>query len=268
VNKRDPKAPYGIRAHPDMSVGKCLASIFRPDNNEFLPIWLFIIFAVYEWVQVLFILIHFKKQYDLPLDVHYMLIFVATFGIAASMTASAVYLIFYPMSRETKKNLELANYCFILVMAYGLLFAFIGSEWYDKQPLVFYFLFFSLFLLVVSLVLLTYETARPFVLIGAIVFVVTTCLIDLICYANGKQVNVFYIPIAIELAVLLVGFIVLFFEIPERWTRWRYVHLYFNSHIIYTILLINFLFEAQAIIYYTIMINSGKTYDDGLWWIT
>ena len=133
---------------------------------------------------------------------------------------------------------------------------------------MFYFLFFSLFLLVVSLVLLTYETARAFVLIGAIVFVVTTCLIDLICYANGKQVNVFYIPIAIELAVLFVGFIVLFFEIPERWTRARFVHLYFNSHIIYTILLINFLFEAQVIIYYTIMINSGKSYDDGLWWVT
>ena len=85
-----------------MSFGKCLISIFRYDNNEFIPIWLFLIFATYMWVQVVFILFKYKKYYDMQLDIHYMLIFVATFGIAASMTASAIYLIFYPRSKETK----------------------------------------------------------------------------------------------------------------------------------------------------------------------
>ena len=83
-------------------------------------------------------------------------------------------------------------------------------------------------------------------------FVLTTVIIDLVQFANEKQINVFYIPIAIELAVFAVGWVILFFEIPERWTRNRFIHLYFNSHVIYTILLINFLFEAQSIIYYTI----------------
>jgi hypothetical protein len=50
VIKRDPKSPYGIRAHPEMSFGKCILSIFRPDSNEFIAIWLFIIFAIYMWV--------------------------------------------------------------------------------------------------------------------------------------------------------------------------------------------------------------------------
>ena len=115
-----------------MSFGKCLASIFRYDNNEFLPIWLFIIFAIYMWVQVLFIMFKYKKYYDMSLDIHYMLIFVATFGIAASMTASAIYLIFYPMGKETKNILERVNFMFIIVMAFCLLFAFIGSEWYER----------------------------------------------------------------------------------------------------------------------------------------
>jgi hypothetical protein len=132
VNKRDPKAPYGIRAHPDMTFGKCLWSIFRPDSNEFLPIWLLIIFGIYMWLQVLFILAKVKKFYDMPLDIHYMLIFVAAIAIACSVTASCIYLIFYPMSKAIKELLETINFMFILVMAYCLLFVFIASEWFER----------------------------------------------------------------------------------------------------------------------------------------
>ena len=133
--------------------------------------------------------------------------------------------------------------------------------------MVFFFLFGTLFLLIACLVLIQWAAAVPFVLIGALVFVVTTCIIDLATYATGKQVNVFYIPIGVELAIFAVGWVLLFFEIPERWTRNYYVHMYLNSHIWYTILLISFLFEAQAIIFYTIQLNSGKTVDDNLWWV-
>ena len=106
------------------------------------------------WVQVLFILAKYKKYYDMAQDIHYALIFVTTFGIAASMTASAIYLIFYPLGKEIKENLEKINFMFILIMAYTLLFTLIGSEWFDRQPLVFYFLFATLFLLIACLVLI------------------------------------------------------------------------------------------------------------------
>jgi hypothetical protein len=58
-----------------------------------------------------------------------------------------------------------------------------------------------------------------FVLIGTLAFIIITCLVDLVNYANGKQVNVFYVPIAVELAIFACGWIILFFEVPERWTR-------------------------------------------------
>ena len=70
-----------------------------------------------------------RTVYDLKNDVDYMHIFLVTFGIASSMTATAVYLIYYPMSEKVKRRLETINLQFILVMGNLLLFAFIASEW-------------------------------------------------------------------------------------------------------------------------------------------
>lgn len=39
-----------------------------------------------------------------------MLIFVTTFGVASSMTATAVYLWYYPISEKVKIRLETNNY--------------------------------------------------------------------------------------------------------------------------------------------------------------
>jgi hypothetical protein len=52
------KANLGIRAHPDISWTMCLKSLFMPWHNEWINIWLYLIFAVYFWVQVILIASH------------------------------------------------------------------------------------------------------------------------------------------------------------------------------------------------------------------
>jgi len=99
----------GIRAHPDMNWTRCSWSIFDYKHVEFLHIWLFVFFALYMWVQVFLILFQVKYFYDLPKEVDYMLIFLVTFGIASSLTVTAVYLIYYPISKTMKARLETIN---------------------------------------------------------------------------------------------------------------------------------------------------------------
>ena len=110
-----------------MTAGRCTVSVFRPSQSEFVNIWLFLGFAAYEWLQCIFVIAKIKKYYDLPNDTDYNLVFLCTFGVAISMTATAIYLIYYPISEKVKRRLETINLQFILVMGYLLLFAFIGS---------------------------------------------------------------------------------------------------------------------------------------------
>jgi len=66
------------------------------------------------------------------------------------------------------------------------------------------------------------------------------------------------VPILIETLILLIGLLLLFFGIPERFTtNSKNFSLYFNSTIIFTLLLINFLFETHVILYYTFKANSN-----------
>lgn len=73
----------------------------------------------------------------------------------------------------------------------------------------------------------------------------------------------------VELLIIGLGILALFFKVPERWfKRSKVVNLYLNSSIIYTIFLINFLFELHNILYYTIKANSNTLDDDDEWWHT
>ena len=113
-------------------------------------------------------------------------IFLVTFGIASSMTASAIYLIFYPISEKLKRRLETVNLQFILVMGYCLLYAFTASEWSIKHPLVFYFLFLTVLFLVASLILIEYEDFRLYVLIGSLVLLGLILIIDMAAFATKR----------------------------------------------------------------------------------
>ena len=196
-----------------------------------------------------------------------MLLFLTTYAIAVSMTLTAVYLIYYPMSDKIKKRLETLNIQGIVTMGYFILFSFIGSQWQSKQPLVFYWLFATAINLVASLVLVEYEDIRVYVLWGALGWLILTFVIDVAAWATMPQFDVFYGPALIEAALYGIGCVILYFRVPEIWfKRQRWVWLYASSQVIYHLLLINFLFELQAILYYTIKYNSGALKDPRVWW--
>lgn len=55
--------------------------------------------------------------------------FLATLGIAISLTVSAVYLTFYSISIKLRDNLEAFNLQGIILMTYLLIFVLIATEW-------------------------------------------------------------------------------------------------------------------------------------------
>ena len=70
--------------------------------------------------------------------------------------------------------------------------------------------------------------------------------------------DVFYGPVLLEACFYGIGCIVLYFRVPEtNFKKTRWIWLYLSSQVIYHILLINFLFELQVIMYYTIKYNAG-----------
>ena len=107
---RDKYQNLGIRAHPDMSVGKCLMGLFYPWQNEFLTTWLYIVFAVYFWVELILIMAMSHKEYNFNNITDYYWMFIATLGIALSLTFTAIYLTFYPLSEKKREFFESFNY--------------------------------------------------------------------------------------------------------------------------------------------------------------
>lgn len=54
---------WGIRAHPDMNWKKSLYSMILPWHNEFISIWLYVLFALYFWVELILISAR-SKEYE------------------------------------------------------------------------------------------------------------------------------------------------------------------------------------------------------------
>lgn len=100
---------------------------------------------------------------------------------------------------------------------------------------------------------------------GALIF--TLFIFDWALYATRKTGRVFYIPLAVELAFLTAGILIWIFSVPERWfDETRMVMLYLSSWILYSVILISFLFEMHNILYYTLRLNSGHLDDVDEWW--
>lgn len=246
----------------------CSQSLYKPWHNEWVNIWLYLGFALYFWIQLILIGTKYKN-YDFNNDTDYVLMFIATLGVALSLTVTAVYLCYYPISKDVKARLENFNYQGILVLAYCILFAFLGSEWASRQPIGFYFMFLTAIALIVTLAMVQYESLKTATYWITGIFGGLIILIDLCAYATKRQAKVFYIPLVIELLVFGIGILIVVFRIPERWAKNRRgINLYFNSQIIYTIFLINFLYELLNILYFTFKANSGNLEDDDTWWYT
>ena len=90
---------------------------------------------------------------------------------------------------------------------------------------------------------------------------------DLCLNANKHRVTVMYVPLIIEGLILAIGIVILIFQVPERFCSGnKYLNLYCTSYIIFTLFLINFLYEALNILYYTEKLNSFYLDDDDEWW--
>lgn len=74
---------------------KSLKSLIVPWHNEWLVTWLYIGFTLYFWIEVLLIMLHDRQSYDFVHHKDYEFMYIATMGIAVSLTLTTVFHIFY-----------------------------------------------------------------------------------------------------------------------------------------------------------------------------
>jgi len=149
-----------------------------------------------------------------------------------------------------------------LAMFFLFTFGFIGSELEDS------FWYFAFMFILIVLLIFNLVIVKAFAMGRLISFWISTIFLsvvyayDFMLYSTPKEKEVFYIPMLIELLILLASFLLYIFEVPERWCRGgKFCQLYLTGYIFFTIFFINFLFEAQAILYDTLKLNNG-TYDE------
>ena len=149
-----------------------------------------------------------------------------------------------------------------ITMVFLFTFAFVGSE-LVSSGLYWLFLFLLTVALIANLVLVQYDTGRVIAFWITVVLLVIVYVFDFFWSSSPKEKSVFYIPMFLELLLLLFGFLLYAFSIPERWcTSVRFFQLYTTGYIFFTLFLINFYFEASRILYYTIKLNSGYFDED------
>ena len=180
-----------------------------PWTNEFVSIWLYIVFAAYFWVE-LFLIMTKGKEYEFNNDMDYWLMFIATFAIAISLTMTAVYLIFYSMGEKYYEMLELLNYTGYITLAYSLVFVVCASE--TKATDDFFGLLFVIGVTYMAVLILTqYKLGRKigfWISVGVLSAVMVG---DFLINTTKQQKEVFYIPEFIEGLCLTGGILILYF---------------------------------------------------------
>lgn len=136
--------------------------------------------------------------------------FVATLGMALSLTATFVYLLFYSLSEKWYKFFDFINYMGNLTVIFAYTFAFVGSELIGTDA-YFPFLFILGATYIVNIMLAQYEFGRIVSLIISIAVIALAYTYDFIFYSNPKEKEVFYIPMLIELAILGFGYALYYF---------------------------------------------------------
>lgn len=257
---------FGIRAYPDMGFWKSLFSAIIPYTNEFISIWLNILFAIYMWVEMFLIIVK-GKEYEFNNDNDYFVAFIAVFFIASYLTITAIYLIFYSMGGVYFETLTVLVYMAQISLAFALTFCFMESELKYTDDF-FPVLFIITVLYGVVMVLGCYDGFGRKLGFWLTVGILTSIVFfDLCLNANKHRVTVMYVPLIIEGLILAIGIVILIFQVPERFCSGnKYLNLYCTSYIIFTLFLINFLYEALNILYYTEKLNSFYLDDDDEWW--
>jgi hypothetical protein len=266
--ENDREVPFGIRAHPDMNGAMCMWSLLVPWHAEWLVTWIYLIFSIYFWIE-LFMCVGHTHEYKLRYSRDWDMMLLATLGIAISLTTTTVFLIFYSVSHTVCKLLSSFDYMGKLTMVFLYTFAFVGSELTGAEMFTFLFLLFVI--LVINLILVQYKTGMLISYWSSVAIITLVYISDFLFTSSPKEKEVFYIPIFVELAILGAGYLLYIYQLPERFCeKNRFTQLYITGFLFFTILLINFYFEAHNILYYTLKLNSGYYSDDAEidWWKT
>ena len=217
IVKKHEEVNLGIRAHPEMTVGKCLKSVFMPHQNEFIFIWLYLIFAITLWVYVGLLVSHDEGTYGFRKDENYGWMLVATLPVAISVTVSLIYLVFYSMSPRTERVLEKADWNFKVVAVFSLTLVFVYAEMSlypvhvsNGLSLMDFFLSLTLGVSILVLVFSIFDSLRTAAWWLAFLFLLVLTCVDL-AYASSQQIKYFYVPMLILLFLLLVTGIFIFF---------------------------------------------------------
>lgn len=154
-----------------------------------------------------------------------------------------------------------------IIAIYAYSFAFIGSELVGSR-LEFLFLFFVVAALTFNVVILQYDFGRLVSFWVSIALMAVIFAYDFWFVANPAQKRSFYMPMFFEGFVLGMGYLLYKFECPERFCRnARFVQLYLTGWVFFSIILINCIYEAHCILYYTLKLNRGNyDIDKDDWW--
>lgn len=246
---------------------KCLWSLLVPWHNDWLCIWLYLGFGVYFAVETCLIMARDHSEYKFAKESNYNYMFIATLGITISLFTTAAFLILYPISENVRKIMDGFDYMGKLVMIFLYSFAFFGSE-LQGTKLYFPFEFLVTTILIANLIMTQYETGRVVSFWISIGILLIVYIYDFFFNSTPKEKRVFYVPMFVELIIIGAFYLMYIFQIPERWCRKaRFIQLYITGFTLFTLMLINFVFEAHNILYYTIKLNAGNfdDYDDD-WW--
>lgn len=185
VTRRD-DVTYGIRAKKDLGWGQCFFSLFLPWHNEWINCWLYLGFALYFWIECIFIMAKSQKDFDFNNDWDYFYMFIVTFALAVSLTATFFYYLIYSISAGYLKTMYSIHLAGIYVIAYSATFAFVSSE-DANTPICFFIQFLAPCLLIGAIVLVCYnDLCRTIAFWVTFGFILLILVVDLSFFSSHR----------------------------------------------------------------------------------
>lgn len=167
-----------------MSVPKSCWSVMVPWHNEWLVILIYIVFALYFWIES-FMILGRSSVYKFKYVTDWDFMFIATLGFAISLTLTACFLILYPLNQKWFNFFEMLDFMGKIIMVYFYTFAFIGSELVGTDA-YFPMLFFLVVFLLASLILVQYQTGRIIAFWGSVGLLSIYYFYDF-CFASSAK---------------------------------------------------------------------------------
>lgn len=187
VKRLGTRQQFGIRANRKLDFTDCFFSIFWPTQNEFLPILIYLGFALYFWISVFLISQEVGIYGTLRDDNSILQIFFVTFSIAISLSITACFFIFYARDFVTKLTLQSLHYVGILLMVYTIAFVFALSEFRIVKEMELILLTLGLSFIVCVALIFTFNSLNRNIAWGLTVLLLTALLIYDFNHIAGKR---------------------------------------------------------------------------------